>query len=324
MIPWPQVAVLAFFATSMAVITAVAVRWTAFARSYSRAGLVLFLLLMMAGMFVGVLVYYARGGLSGEIAGLWTATAIMSASVFVLFVGFFRDYRVADRPEGSPGPGPARGHLVATVIVLVLANEFLMGWSFSLLAGTFPSGLGGILSDPGGVVTSAILSPWFVFPMALEMALAVRWLRSEFSGLVAELLLVQPLIMLCSPPTLPLFLWQVVTTVAASLSMALALGLLFRSIFRGEALSRVGLLYATGLIASLGAMAGGLYLWAEDGNQWLLAAAVLAQMIVFLAAVAEPARFGGSPKEVTAPSGVDPSLDARAAGVAPGSTGPVR
>ncbi len=291
MIGWTGLTVLAFLAAAMAVITAVAIRWTAFARTHLRAGLILFLLFMMAGMFVGVLVYFSRGGLSGEVAGLWSAAAIMSASVFVLFVAALRDFRAVEGGESTSSPGPDRGSLVPAVILLVIANEFLMGWSFSLLAGTFPANLPSPTADPLAVVGAAILSPWFVFPMALEMALTVHWLRRELPAVLTPLLLIQPAIMVCSPPTVPVLAWQVATAVVGSAFMAIVLGVLFRSIYRDEPWPRAAAMYAIGLVGSLGGMSGGLYLWVEFGDTTLIAFSLLAQMVVFLAAVANPARF---------------------------------
>ncbi|HXQ48715.1 MAG TPA: hypothetical protein VN842_02910, partial [Thermoplasmata archaeon] len=72
------VLLLGLIASGMVAVTAVLIKWAATTRSILRAGVVLFLLLMMVGMLLGALAYYLRPGESGLIAGLWIASAVMS------------------------------------------------------------------------------------------------------------------------------------------------------------------------------------------------------------------------------------------------------
>ena len=72
-----------------------------------------------------------------------------------------------------------RRAFVAAVIGLVLINELLMGWTFQRVAGGPPGSAGaGLL----GVFVGTIVSPWFLFPMALEMALSALWIGRRFVG----------------------------------------------------------------------------------------------------------------------------------------------
>lgn len=287
-------AVLAGFAVGMTLTSSISVKWAAFASTPLRASVVQFLLLMMAGMFVGVLVYYAVGGISGAVEGLWVASAVMSASVLLVFVGFFRELRARGRPARGPTSPAAREGFVASVVALVILNEFLMGWSFSLLSGQLAPGLG---SRPGGVVgvlSFAVTSPWFVFPMALEMVVTLRWLRSSLPRVMGPFLAIQPAIMVCSPPTFAGLPWVLATAVGASGLMALAVAFLLVDVIRGEAMARAAGLYIGALTASLGLMAGGLYLWVELGDPGFFALALIVQMVVFLYAVTDPTRFSSA------------------------------
>ncbi|HTT16863.1 MAG TPA: hypothetical protein VMH49_05860 [Thermoplasmata archaeon] len=297
------IAVLAGLATGMTLISSVAVKWAAFAESPLRASVVQFLLLMMAGMFLGVLVYYAVGGGRGVVEGLWVASAVMSASVLLVFVGFFRQLRAGPVGGGGPAAAVARRGFVVSVVGLVILNELLMGWSFSLLSGQLAPGLGSRGDDVARLLDFAVTSPWFVFPMALEMVLTVRWLGAALPRRMLPYLWVQPVIMVCSPPTLVGAAWVVGTAVVASGLMALVVGLVLRDAMRvEEAAGAVGT-YLAALLASLGAMAGGLVLWVDHGGLDIFALALVLQMAVFLFAVTDPGHFrpvplaGRSPQE---------------------------
>jgi len=290
--------ILAGFATGMTLISSVSVKWAAFTDTALRAGVVEFLLLMMAGMFVGVLVYFALGGTSGVVAGLWVATATMSASVLLVFIGFFRDLRARGTTGGGSISRAHREGFVALVVTLVVLNEFLMGWSFSLLSGQLAPGLGPRIGDALHVLALAITSPWFVFPMALEMVVTLRWLRSSLPRVLGPFLFLQPAIMICSPPTLPGVVWVVTTAVGASGLMALAVTFFLVDLLRVESFPRAIAEYLAGLLASLGLMAAGLFFWIELANPGVFALSVLGQMVVFLYAVTDPKRFGSSARAV--------------------------
>ncbi len=282
-------ALLAALAAGMATTTAVTIKWTVLATGPLGASTVEFVLAMMSGMFVGVLVYFAEGGTSGLVTGFWVAAVIMSASVFLVFIGFFREARL----RANDGVGRShRTAFLASVIVLVVANEFLMGWSFSLISGFLPTTLG-----PDGhrlflVLTGAVTSAWFVFPMALEMVLSLAFFLDRFPAGMRRFLLVQPAIMVCSPPTIPGLPWLLGSTIAASGLMAVAVAWLLIALFRNEELAAPVTQYLLFLYASFGLMAAGLYVWIEFANAGLFAIALIAQMLVFLGAVTAPDRFG--------------------------------
>ena len=91
-------------AAVMAASTSVFVRWAAECRSVLRASIVVFLLLMMAGMLAGSLVYELHPGRASAIAGLWLASVAMSASVVVVFWAFVRAARPSAVPSRSRRP----------------------------------------------------------------------------------------------------------------------------------------------------------------------------------------------------------------------------
>lgn len=287
-------AILSAFAVGMAALTAISVRWAAFARTPLAAGAVQFILVMMAGMFVGVLVYFAIGGDRGLVSGIWVAAAAMSASVTIVFLAFLREIRSEEPPNGAGRVRISRLGLVTSVVGLVLLNEFLMGWSFSLLSGALAPGLGPSLGDSLRILSEAITSPWFVFPMALEMLLTLRWLVRAVPSSMTPFLLVQPAVMVCSPPTFGALGWEVATAVAGSVLMAVVVAMYLVALFRDDPVPRSVRGYAVRLILSYGVMSAGLYLWVAYSSLELFALSLLVQMIVFLHASTDPVSYSAA------------------------------
>ncbi|MGI0053435.1 MAG: hypothetical protein ACREC5_00840 [Thermoplasmata archaeon] len=282
-------------AGAMVATTGVLLKWAAFARTALRASVVLFLLLMMTGMLIGAAIYYLAPGPTGLVEGLWVASALMSVAVLLVFFEFLSEARLAQAAGADHRPTPLQrtGAFLASVVTTVLVNEFLMGWIFQRAAGG-PVWLGG-----GGLSTLLVVvlvSPWFVFPMAFEMGLTLLWLRGEFPRPMVWLLLLQPIVMVSSPPTFPEFGWVVPTAVGASAGMALAVGYLLILLVRGDPLPRPIVGYSTELLLAFGLMAGGLALWAASGEVGLYSLSIAAQMVVFLAAVIAPDRFPAAPR----------------------------
>lgn len=286
--------ILSILAIGMSTLTAISVRWAAFAQGPLRAGIVQFILAMMSGMFLGVLVYFAIGGTTGLVSGFWTAGAVMSASVAIVFIAFVREVRLRSEPNRSSGSVISRPWLVASVIALVLGNEFLMGWSFSLLSGQLAARLGPSPADTLRILSEAVTSPWFVFPMALEMVLTLRWLLKVLPRPMWAFLLIQPAVMVCSPPTFGGLAWEIATAAAASVLMAVAVAWFLKALFRDEPFPRPVAAYAIRLILSFGLMSAGLYLWAEFSDPGLFALSLLVQMIVFLHASTDPASYSNA------------------------------
>lgn len=283
--------ILSALSVGMAALTAISVRWAAFARTPLTAGVVGFILVMMAGMFVGVLVYFALGGERGLVSGIWVAAAAMSASVAIVFLAFLREISAREVPSGPSGIRVSRWGLVTSVVGLVLLNEFLMGWSFSLISGGIAPGLGASADDTLRILSEAITSPWFVFPMALEMLLTLRWLVRAVPPSMMPFLLIQPAVMICSPPTVGGLVWEVATASAGSALMAVVVAMYLVALFRDAPFPPSVRAYAVRLILSYGVMSVGLYLWVAYSSLELFALSLLVQMIVFLHASTDPESY---------------------------------
>lgn len=284
---------LAVLAAVMAAVTAVLVKWGAAARTRSQATVVLFLLAMMAAMFVGALIYYLAPGPQSLVRGLWVSSAAMSASVFPVFLVFLEEARArhAGGPEWTPPTMANRPAFVAGAIGLVLVNELLMGWTFQLADGLGFLGAGSSVQGITVGLGEVLVSPWFVFTMALEMLLSLVWLADRFPSPIARTLAFQPAVMPFSSPTFASALWVVGSAVAAGGVMAAALAFVLLRLYRGGSYPGSWLAYTASLFGVFGAMAAGLTVWALTGNVLLYSLSVALQMVVFLAAVMTPDRF---------------------------------
>ena len=283
--------VLAVIAAGMAAVTAGLIKWAATARTTLRAGTVLFLLLMMVGMIGGALLYFLSPGPGSLLDGFWLASALMSASVLMIFASFLREVR---RQEVGAPAAPTRPSVrfVVSVLLLVLLNEFLMGWTFSLAGGTLAPGLhGGAVA----LFTSVVASPWFLFTMSGEMLLTAYLLRDRLPSAVVVVLVLQSVIMFLSPPALSASWWGALAIYGGSAVMIGLFVYLMEFIYRHRQLTAAFSTYLVRLLAIYGAMMMGLYLWLAYGSALLFAASIVVEMVIFFDAVLRSEPFSAGP-----------------------------
>jgi len=282
------------FAALMAVSTAVFVRWAASCTSSLRAAIVVFLLLMMTGMLAGALLYELQPSRTSAVAGLWVASVSMSASVAVVFVAFVRAAVRAAAGVAQPLAFRPTTGFVAAVVLLVLANEFLMGWTFGLAAGGIPRVSA---ADAAGFFGAVVTSPWFLFTMAAEMLLTAALLRDLLPRPVVAVLLTQAAIMVLSPPALASSAWVAVATYASSGLMIGLIVYLMEYLYRHRQFSAGLSTYLVELLAVYALMMAGLFLFLDNESLVVFAASVVLEMVIFYAAVLRPGGFAGPSSE---------------------------
>ena len=281
-------------AGGMALVTAFLIKWAAEARTPLRAATVVFLLMMMVGMLAGAGIYYLRPNATSLVEGFWVASALMSVSVVTVFLTFLDEARL--RLAGGEGYAPPllrrKGTFVVSIIGLVLLNELLMGWTFSAAAGTsLTSGAGGAV----GLLSSVIASPWFLFTMSIEMAVTSFLLRRQISPALYRVLLAQSLIMFLSPTALALGGWVALSVYGSSAAMVGLIIYLMEFVYRHRQLDPAFSRYVVALLAIYSAMMAGQFLWLYyHGWTDLFAVSVVAEMVLFFAAIVRSDRFGAA------------------------------
>ena len=275
-------------AVAMAGVTGFLIRFAAAAVGPRDRALALFLLAMMAEMFVGAGIYAGAPRAATLVEALsvsGSAMALTAAAVFLAWTG-------GDAVGPGPVP-PARtlGPYLAGAIGCVLVGEGAMAWTFGILAPI--GGLGPVVWSPEGLAR-LLLSPWFVFTMGAEMAFASVLLWSQLPRLLRGLLPLQTVIMVLSPPTLGLGGWVTLSVVGGSAAMTAAIVVVMEHLHRHPGISGASAAYVLGLLAAYGSMMVGLYLWLQYGTAIGLGAAVVAEMSVYLAAVLSLPRFSAA------------------------------
>ncbi len=283
-------------AAAMAGSTAVFVRWAAEARSGLKEAVVAFLLLMMTGMLLGALVYELAPGAGSAVAGLWVASAVMSAAVVLVFASFVAAARRAARDGGpsSPAPSPRRG-FSASVIALVVGNEFLMGWVLGLASGSLPRAFPSVASALPAWTATIVVSPWFVFTMGAEMLTTVALLRAALPRAATVLLLGQGAIMFLSPPAFSPGPAGSAALYAGSAAMIVLFVYVMELLYRKRSLAPGFAGYLLRLLPVYATMMAGVFLWTLYGSPFVFAVAVVLEMAVFFEAVLRSGGFAGAP-----------------------------
>ena len=280
-------------AGAMAFVIAGLVRWSSTARTVLGAAFVVFLLAMMAAMFLAALVVVSFPGPGALVLGLWVGALAMSVSVFPVAALALREARA--QLEGEAAYVPRRlatpAGLAVWVTVLVLVGEVWMGRTFDVASAAATNASVRTVGDALGWFGGTVASPWFLFPMALEMTLAALWVRPRLSRPMLGILLAQSAVMLASPPAVAGDTWLVASSVLASVAMAALVGYLLLLVYRDHPLPRPVTSYAARVLAAFAFMGVALFVWVTTGSLVLFAVAVVVQTAVFFTAIVVPEAY---------------------------------
>lgn len=283
---------LATIAVIMSLLDAFILKWAAEVKTRTSGALVLFLAFMMIAMLVGAFIYERAPSSGTLVAGLWIASLAMSVGALPPFLVFLGE-ATRQRAEGEdtlPSPLAHRRWFGLAVVATVVANEFLMGATFQLAAGIAAPAAASLTE----FIAYAVNSPWFLFPMSLEMATAAVLLRSHLPKGVWVVLLAQSGLMVLAPPASTNVTWIDGAVVAGSAVMIGIIIYLMEYIYQHRQLTTAFSNYIVALMGIFALMMSGLFVWLYYGDGFLFAAAVLVEMTVFFDAIVDAGRFSGS------------------------------
>ena len=287
---------LAALAAGMAVATAYLVKFAGSASTGRAASIALFLLAMMAEMFVAPVVYFHSRDTRGLVAGLSLSGALMAVTAAGVFLSLPDDDGPAPASEtgraAAEPPFRFRMTFLAAAIALVLASEGMMAWTFAVVSHV---GLAAGAVGPWVTLADVLLSPWFVLTMSLEMAVAVVLLWGRLGPALRVMLPLQVAIMALSPPTLPTGAWVTASVLAGSGAMIALYVFEMEYLYRHRELSATLSRYILALFAAYAGMMAGLFVWLYFGSPILLGVSVAAEMVVYFAAVLSLDRFSTTP-----------------------------
>ena len=260
---WPFTRILSagFYVGTMAVFTAWLIKKGSEIKTLIDAGIVLFLLSMMATTFISTVVYlYVQASVT-----LLDLVAINMAVAGVTTVAVLFATRRGNDSLLKNKVGNIRLLLIASIIALVILSEVFMGWTFALLGGTvsISSGLQWVYS----ALIHATSSFWFIFMMSAEMGITLFFIRGRLPKPFVLIMASQTIIMILSPTAIGNSLWTSISLVAGSAVMVFLFIYVFEFLYKNRTTSSGILNYLLFLMLAYALMMAGQFIWLLNGRR---------------------------------------------------------
>jgi polyferredoxin len=263
----------------MAIYTAWLLKKGSEMKTPKEVGIVLFLLSMMAQMFVSIVVYlYFPTKL---FAILYFNLMVMGTIIFTLAVMYMLGPRSLD--EIISGAVRVRSVIIALIIVLVTVSEVFMGWTFALIGGTV-STTGGLQGTYSALITSSS-SFWFIFMMTAEMAITFLFIKNKLPRAFSWIITAQIIIMILSPTAITNPLWTNLSLAAGSATMIFLFIYLFDYIYKNRTINSATLNYLLLLMAAYATMMTGQFTWLLNGDASIFVLSIILEMAVYFATI---------------------------------------
>ncbi len=277
-------------AALMAITTAWLLKKGSTIKTLTDAGLVLFLLAMMASMFLSAVVYLYFPGLVTAFELVALNMISMSIALIPLLSALFRGDRQID--ETRKGSAISSRNLVfASIIVLAILSEVFMGWTFAIITGAASTTTQSVFSS---LVTS-MGTYWFIFTMSSEMAVTLYLVGRNFPSTFRWLVAIQTVIMVLSPTAIANSTWSYDTVIGNTCVMILAIIVIFDYIFKNRTLTDGASKYVLRLMGAYGLMMAGLFLWLMNGDVLLFVLSIVAEMSIYYTIVLDEKRLINPP-----------------------------
>lgn len=272
----------------MAYATSILIKWSIRSKE-KRAPIdlpfVFFILIMMLAMVVSAVVYFLAPS-TGLLLDLVVVNMfVMSGGLLpILLVMSLRlENESLEKPTASTSTSgmvselkKAWGFSTPAVIVLVLFNEFFMGWALMLASNGSLS-----LANPLTAFSSIVNSYWFIFTMSAEMALTTFFLRKEIRRPLLYVIAFQSLIMFLSPPAIANPSWTSISVFGGSAGMIALFIYIFEYLARNNSVEGSASRYLPRLLSIYALMMAGLFVWELYGSGILFASSIILEMIIY-------------------------------------------
>ncbi len=263
----------------MAIYTAWLVKKGSEIKTPKEVGIVLFLLSMMAQMFISIVIYFFFPTKLFVI--LYFDLMVMGIIIFSLAVMYILGPRSLD--EMISGIVRVRSLIIALIIVLVTVSEVFMGWTFALIGGAV-STTGGLPGIYSALITSSS-SFWFVFMMTAEMAITFFFIRNRLPRAFSWIVASQIIIMTLSPTAFANPFWASLSLAAGSAVMIFLFIFIFDFMYKNRAISSGILNYLLFLMLAYALMMVGQFIWLLSGDASIFVLSIILEMGVYFAIV---------------------------------------
>ena len=260
----------------MAVFTAWLIKKGSEIKTPKDAWIVLFLLSMMAQMFISVVLYLYFPSALPEIVLI--GSFLMMVIIFALGVMY-----VLDEPktldETLAGNVRLKSLIIVLIIVLVLLSDVFTAWTFALIGGTASTagGLQGIFTT----ITNSSSSFWFIFMMSAEMAITIFFIRDRLPKAFSWLIASQVIIMVLSPTAIVNSVWVSLSLATSSAIMTFLFIYIFKFLYKNQTISKGILNYLLFLMLAYALMMAGQFIWLLSGDAAVFVLSIIAEMVVY-------------------------------------------
>lgn len=245
-------------------------------KTVTDAGIVMFLLAMMASMFVSAVVYLYYP----SFVALFVLVALNMVAMSIGIVPIFMTFAKGDKQLEETRIGrrvSSRAIVIAAIIVMALLSEVFMGWTFALISGATSTTTQSALS----ALIDSMSTYWFIFTMAGEMAVTLYLVGRNFPTVFRWLVAIQTFVMVLSPTAIASSAWSFETLLGNSAVMIVAVIVVLEFLFRNRSPAVGASNYMLRLIGAYALMMAGLFLWLMDGDVLLFVISIVAEMTIY-------------------------------------------
>ena len=287
----------------MAVITSWLVKRTIFAKNPADRALVFYLLVTMASMFGGAVIYLVSPRLTSIVEAVGLNAVLMTGGIIVV-LRYWAERYIDEAPtqslvlsdsktvdsetanDVSSGQGtPTRLGARLAAIFLILLNEFLMGWAFVLASGSSVIASGSSASVAISTFDSVVGSDWFIFTMSLEMILSIYMLRNNLPKNFLVIVLLQSVIMFFAPTAINNSSWVTASIYLGSVVMIGLLIFFYEYLFNHRMIASGMREYLVALMSIYAFMMAGLYVWLVQGSALIFVCSIIAEMVLYFSVI---------------------------------------
>ena len=281
-------------AVLMAIYTAWLLKKGSEIKTFREAKIVLFLLSMMAEMFIIALVYLY----SPTFAVIFGLVVINMVVMFGLLLAVLTIPEPESLDSTVARTISVRTLIIALIILLVTVSEVFMGWTFALI--------GGVASTAGGLqgifvmLTKSSSSFWFIFMMSAEMAITFFFVRNRLPRAFSWIVASQIIIMILSPTAISNPAWANVSLVAGSGVMIFLFIYIFEFMYKNRTISSGILNYLLFLMLAYALMMVGQFIWLLNGDASIFVLSIIVEMTVYFAVVLDEKKLISSKPQTLA------------------------
>jgi polyferredoxin len=283
-------------AGAMATITAWLLKKGSTMKTLTDAGIIVFLFVMMASMFVSAVAYlYVPTPVTiFELVALNMIS--MSIGLIPILTALFRGDAPLDETRKG-GTIASRTIVFAVMIALAVLSEAFMGWTFAIVSGvTSTAATSGSLQAMLSSLVASMGSYWFIFTMATEMVVTLYLVgRRGFPGSFRWLVAIQAAIMVLSPTAIEDPTWARWTLWGNSAVMIVAIIYVFEYLYHNRTIPVGALNYIVRLMAAYALMMAGIFAWLIYGDVSLFVLSVVAEMVIYFTVVLDQKKLTAPP-----------------------------